>query len=83
MGVAVAARGAGMARRHLRGQPRSSCAVMQIRAKSEYFLNLTAESRTRYQSKITATGLLNDPYAIETSEWTENPENAPDQCPME
>lgn len=45
-------------------------------AKSEYFLALSADSRKRYECKVTSAGLSKDPYAIE--EWTETPESTPD-----
>ena len=44
--------------------------------KSEYFANLSADAKVRYESKVTSTGLGQDPYAIK--EWTESPENIPE-----
>ena len=40
--------------------------------KSEYFANLSADAKVRYESKVTSTGLGQDPYAR-----TESPENIP------
>ena len=44
--------------------------------KSEYFLNLSLQSKERYEAKVVSAGLRIDPYAIE--DWTETPEDAPD-----
>ena len=44
--------------------------------KSEYFANLSADVKVRYESKMTSTGLGQDRYAIK--EWTESPENIPE-----
>ncbi len=40
--------------------------------KSEYFLNLSKESKMRYQNKVVVAGLAQDPYSIQ--EWTESPD---------
>ena len=44
---------------------------------SQYFEGLSPEAQQRYRTKLTATGLLIDPYAIPTSEWTQEPDVIP------
>ena len=44
----------------------------------EYFSNLSADSKVRYESKVTYTGLTKDPYAINQSGWTDSPETVPE-----
>ena len=44
---------------------------------SEYWLSLPADTRERYQCRVSSTGLRFDPYAIEFGEWTETPEIIP------
>lgn len=44
--------------------------------KSEYFGNLSKESKIRYEEKVSRTGLTIDPYTIE--DWSEAPEVIPD-----
>lgn len=44
--------------------------------KSEYFSNLSATSRIRYETKVTSAGLSIDPYCIE--QWCENLESFPE-----
>ena len=43
---------------------------------SEYVLSLMGESKKRYESKVTSTGLKVDPYSLST--WTEDPSMIPD-----
>ena len=49
---------------------------MAMDVKSEYFVNLTEDSRARYECKVVSAGLTKNPYAIE--EWTANPDIIPD-----
>ena len=49
-----------------------------METKSEYFSNLSADSKVRYESKVTYTGLTKDPYAINQSGWTDSPETVPE-----
>ena len=44
--------------------------------KSEYFCKLSADSKTRYECKVTSSGLTKDPYAID--EWTDDPDTVPE-----
>ena len=48
-----------------------------MNTKSEYFATLSPEAAKRYTAKVTLTGLMNDPYAIAESEWTDTPERIP------
>ena len=47
---------------------------------SEYFSNLTAGARKRYEVKVTSAGLSIDPYCIDESEWSREPEIVPELC---
>ena len=62
---------------HVGGHAQISCLRFTwiMDAKSEYFLGLSADSRSRYERKVISAGLKKDPYAID--EWTENPETIP------
>ena len=44
---------------------------------SNYIQNLSADSRSRYESKVMLAGLKIDPYLIDASDWSENPDTAP------
>ena len=44
---------------------------------SSYYSGLSAEAKQRYQQKIATTGLKVDPYVIEESQWTREPEEIP------
>ena len=46
---------------------------MNMQRKSEYFANLIVDSQRRYESKVISSGLNIDPYAIDDSQWTEEP----------
>ena len=59
------------ARHDLRG---IGCSV-EMQRKSEYFMQLSAQSKDRYECKVLSCGLSIDPYAIE--DWTESPEFSP------
>ena len=48
-----------------------------VNKKSEYFAQLSAEAKIRYESKLTSAGLDIDPYCIEESLWTREPEVIP------
>ena len=50
---------------------------MGLQRKSDYLCGQSAEARERYESKVKCTGLNVDPYGIEESEWSQNPENIP------
>ena len=50
---------------------------MVLSRMSEYFSNLTAGARKRYEAKVTAAGLSIDPYCIDESEWSREPEIVP------
>ena len=50
---------------------------MALTKKSEYFAQLSAEAKIRYESKLTSAGLDIDPYCIEESLWTREPEVIP------
>ena len=52
----------------------TSAIAMEI--KSEYFRKLSADSKTRYECKVTSSGLTKDPYAID--EWTVDPDTVPE-----
>ena len=41
------------------------------------YLELSLESQLRYQSKVVCAGLNDDPYAVEESHWTDNPDSIP------
>ena len=43
---------------------------------SQYFRNLSAAPKERYEQKVISTELKHDPYAIE--DWSENPATLPD-----
>ena len=45
--------------------------------KSQYYLELSHESQLRYQSKVVCAGLNDDPYAVEESLWTDDPDSIP------
>ena len=60
--------------RHLLGQRMHVINAME--RKSEYFSNLSATSRIRYERKVTSAGLSTDPYCIE--QWYEDLESFPD-----
>ena len=45
--------------------------------KSQYCLELSHESQLRYQSKVVCAGLNDDPYAVEESLWTDDPDSIP------
>jgi len=45
--------------------------------RSEYVLQLSAQSRQRYEEKLNKVGLTSDPYCLENSEWEKNPEELP------
>ena len=53
---------------------------MALSRMSEYFSNLTAGARKRYEVKVTSTGLSIDPYCIDESEWSREPEIVPELC---
>lgn len=42
---------------------------------SEYLLGLSTEAKQRYECKVVAAGLTEDPYVIES--WTRDPEKLP------
>jgi len=42
---------------------------------SGYYLDLKADSKKRYQSKVTSAGLRIDPYSI--TQWSEDPDEIP------
>ena len=44
---------------------------------SNYIQSLSADSRSRYESKVMLAGLKNDPYSIDASDWSESPDTAP------
>ena len=50
--------------------------INTMERKSEYFSNLSAASRIRYESKVTSVGLSKDPYRIE--QWYEDLESFPE-----
>ena len=56
--------------RHLQGH------VIIMELKSDYFHGLTAASKTRYETKVLASGLEVDPYSITT--WVVNSEEFPE-----
>ena len=51
--------------------------INAMERKSEYFSNLLATSRIRYESKVTAAGLSTDPYCS-IEQWNENLESFPE-----
>ena len=44
-----------------------------VERKSEYFANLSADARGRYECKVISSDLSTDPYAIDDCYWTEAP----------
>ena len=48
---------------------------MAVELKSEYMLQLSLDSRARYEKKVINCGLFADPYAL--TEWTSEPSEAP------
>ena len=50
---------------------------MALTNKSEYFAQLSTEAKARYESKVTNAGLDVDPYCIDESLWTREPEKIP------
>ena len=50
---------------------------MPLSKKSEYFSTLPADTRHRYECKILTAGLSVDPYTIEDSQWSREPESIP------
>ena len=46
---------------------------MALQHKSEYLCDQSAEAKERYKNKVICTGLSIDPYAIEESEWSQDP----------
>ena len=54
------------------------CKVMMASTKkSEYFAQLSAEAKSRYECKVISAGLNIDPYCIAESLWTREPERIP------
>ena len=53
------------------------CVVMALSARSEYMLELSTDSRRRYEAKLTCCGLHCDPYALLDSKWSREPESLP------
>ena len=51
--------------------------IMALTKKSEYLAQLSTETKTRYELKVTSTGLNVDPYCIDESLWTREPEVIP------
>ena len=51
---------------------------LTLELKSEYFAGLSAETKARYECKVTSAGLTKDPYAIDDQYLTEDPDTAPD-----
>ena len=44
---------------------------------SDYFTNLSAESKARYSSKVLGVGLRSNPYAIPSESWVGEPDAVP------
>jgi len=51
--------------------------IMALIKKSEYFTQLSTEAKNHYELKVTSTGLNVDPYCIDESLWTREPEVLP------
>lgn len=51
--------------------------IMALIKKSEYFAQLSTEAKARYKCKVTSAGLNIDPYCIDESLWTREPEIIP------
>lgn len=50
---------------------------MALAKKSEYFAQLSKEAKARYEGKVTSAGLDVDPYCINESLWSREPEVIP------
>ena len=50
---------------------------MALTKKSEYFAQLSADAKVRYECKVASAGLNVDPYCIDESQWTREPETIP------